>query len=155
MILVNKIDLLRDDSTLSADKRAALGTEDEVLERWRAFFPGASVLPLSARKQIGTDAVLERVLALLPLHPPFFPKDQLTDKPERFFASEILRESIFELYSQECLANPNPNPNPSPHLGEAPRALGDAELSCAGLLRRTHLTLFYSTRRRCLTRARW
>jgi len=44
---------------------------------------------------------MERLMVLLPEHPPFFPKDQLTDKPERFFAAEMLRESIFELYSQE------------------------------------------------------
>ena len=101
LVLVNKIDLLREGSSLSAEKRAALGTEEEVLNRWRAEFPGASVLPVSARQKAGTDGVFERVRALLPLHPPFFPKDQLTDKPERFFASEMLRESIFELYSQE------------------------------------------------------
>lgn len=44
---------------------------------------------------------MERLMVLLPQHPPFFPKDQLTDKPERFFAAEMVRESIFELYSQE------------------------------------------------------
>ena len=47
------------------------------------------------------DAALAHVRALLPLHPPFYPKDQLTDKPERFFAAEMLREAIFNTYEQE------------------------------------------------------
>lgn len=102
IVLVNKIDLLREGPTaLSAEKRAKLGTEEDVLARWRAEFPGASVLPISARQNVGTEELFERVSALLPLHPPFFPKDQMTDKPERFFASEMLRGAIFELYSQE------------------------------------------------------
>ena len=124
LVLVNKIDLLREGSSLSKDKRAALGTEDEVLQRWRNEFPGASVLPVSARQKAGVEDVFERVRALLPLHPPFFPKDQLTDKPERFFASEMLRESIFELYSQVGAATDHSSPD-SAHFVELCSQAGD------------------------------
>jgi len=61
----------------------------------------ASVLPVSAETGEGTEALLARVRACLPLHEPFFPKDQLTDRPERFFAAEMLREAIFTGYRQE------------------------------------------------------
>jgi len=101
LVLLNKVDLLGDGSPLTKERRAAIGTEEVLIERWRTEFPGASVLSLSARQGRGLDAVMERLMAVLPEHPPFFPKDQLTDKPQRFFAAEMLRESIFELYSQE------------------------------------------------------
>jgi len=101
LVLLNKVDLLMDGSPLTLQKRELLGTEEELLAHWGREFPGASVLPISARQGKGLDGVLERLVALLPCHPPFFPKDQLTDKPEKFFAAEMLRESIFELYSQE------------------------------------------------------
>lgn len=101
LVLLNKIDLLEDGSPLTLEKREALGTREQLVEQWSNEFPGASVLPVAARQGKGLDAIMERLMVLLPHHPPFFPKDQLTDKPERFFAAEMLRESIFELYSQE------------------------------------------------------
>ena len=61
----------------------ALGTQEELVARWQREFPEASVLPVSARYGDGLGAVLERVTALLPVHPPFYPKDQLSDKPVR------------------------------------------------------------------------
>ena len=103
IVLVNKVDLLDEDlSPKTADRlRASLGTSEEIQQRWKAEFPEATVLPVAARGGLGVDEVLRYVVALLPEHPPYFPKDQLTDKPERFFAAEMLREQIFESYSQE------------------------------------------------------
>lgn len=65
----------------------ALGTQEELVTRWQNEFPEASVLPISARYGDGLGAVLERVTALLPVHPPFYPKDQLSDKPVRPIAN--------------------------------------------------------------------
>jgi len=111
LVLVNKVDLLDPEAAVderraakAAERVAKLGTAEELLQRWRDEFPGATVLPLAARRGGdggGVDAVRRHVLALLPEHPPFYPKEQLTDRPERFFAAEMLREAIFEHYSQE------------------------------------------------------
>jgi len=100
IVVVNKVDLLWD-GALSEARRRELPSEEEIIQRWQERFPAASVLPLSARLGNGTESLLQRVHALLPVHPPFFPKDQLTDKPERFFASELLREAIFGAYRHE------------------------------------------------------
>ena len=116
LVLLNKVDLLRDDSPKVEARRARLGTAEQLLERWSNEFPEATVLPLAARQGDGVEEVLERVRALLPEHPPFYPKDQMTDRPERFFAAEFLREAIFEQYHEEV---PYPNPNPNPKLREA------------------------------------
>lgn len=116
LVLLNKVDLLDVENAVDerrarkADERLAqYGTPEDLLQRWRDEFPGATVLPMSARKAAigedavaaGTDAVLRHVRALLPVHPPFYDKEQLTDRPERFFASEMLREAIFEFYDEE------------------------------------------------------
>ena len=85
----------------AARRRAELGTLDEILQRWRDEFPGSTVLPISAARGRGVQDVHKAVRALLPEHPPFYDKEQLTDKPERFFAGEFLREAIFEQYEQE------------------------------------------------------
>ena len=60
-----------------------------------------SVHTISALHKQGVEQLLEAITALIPVHPPYFPKDQLTDKPERFFVAEIIREKILELYQQE------------------------------------------------------
>jgi GTP-binding protein Era len=101
IVLLNKVDLLREGTPLPPATLARLGTEDELLDRWRRRFPEASVLPISAELGLGTDGLLARIRAWLPLHAPFFPKDQLTDRPERFFAAEMVREAIFDGYRQE------------------------------------------------------
>eukprot|EP00966_Prymnesium_polylepis_P135648 3135716-Prymnesium_polylepis.1 len=62
LVLVNKIDLLEDGSPLTLEKRAALGTRDELLARWAEEFPGASVLPVAARQGKNLDAVMERLM---------------------------------------------------------------------------------------------
>ena len=81
LVLLNKVDLLGDGSPLTKERRAAIGTEEVLIERWRTEFPGASVLSLSARQGRGLDAVMERLMAVLPEHPPFFPKDQASAPP--------------------------------------------------------------------------
>ena len=113
LVLLNKVDLLDADATgrderhaaKAAERSARLGTTEQILQRWRDEFPDATVLPIAARRGgEAVEAVHKHVLALLPEHPPFYPKEQLTDRPERFFAAEMLREAIFEHYSQEVRA---------------------------------------------------
>jgi GTP-binding protein Era len=90
LVLVNKVDLVKDEAKLL-----------ETLERWKALIPRAEILPISALHGLSTDFILPKITELLPESPPFFPKDELTDKPMRFFISEIIREKIFENYSKE------------------------------------------------------
>ena len=110
LVLLNKVDLLDADATgrderhaaKAAERSARLGTTEQILQRWRDEFPDATVLPIAARRGgEAVEAVHKHLLALLPEHPPFSPKEQLTARPERFFAAEMLREAIFEHYSQE------------------------------------------------------
>lgn len=89
MILLNKTDLV---------KPAFI---EEKTNYWKSEFPASEIIPVSALKEQNTTLVFERILALLPEHPAYFAKDELTDKPERFFVSEIVREKILLLYDQE------------------------------------------------------
>ena len=89
-VLVNKIDLATDQSAVEAK-----------LDAWAAKLPRASVVPISALHNFNVDTLLERIVTQLPESPPFFPKDELTDKPMRFFVSEIVREKILTHYKQE------------------------------------------------------
>ena len=89
MIVINKVDLSNQD-----DLEKIVGT-------WHAAFPHSPVIPLSALKNFNLDALLNAILAKLPEGEPYFPKDQLTDKIERFFASEIIREKILLHYKKE------------------------------------------------------
>jgi len=89
IIAVNKIDLT-DQSGL-----------EKLVESWSSAFPGVPVIPLSALNRFNLEALLKAVLDKLPEGEPFFPKDQLTDRYERFFASEILREKILANYRKE------------------------------------------------------
>lgn len=89
IIVVNKIDL-SDQQTL-----------EKIVEEWASVFPGSPVIPVSAIKGFNLNALLESILKRLPEGEAFFPKDQLTDKYERFFASEILREKILKNYREE------------------------------------------------------
>ncbi|TDN36094.1 GTPase Era [Hymenobacter sp. UV11] len=89
-ILVNKID--------QADQAEV----EAKLAYWKEQLPNATdVLPISALNAFGTERVLQLALESLPIHPPYYPKDELTDKPERFFAAEMVREKIFKLYKKE------------------------------------------------------
>ncbi|MDB5234196.1 MAG: GTPase Era [Hymenobacter sp.] len=90
ILLVNKIDQANQEEV------------EAKLAYWKEQLPNAAeVLPISALKQFGTDGVLALVMERLPVHPPYYPKDELTDKPERFFAAEMVREKIFKLYKKE------------------------------------------------------
>ena len=89
ILLINKIDL--------ADQQK-LG---DIVERWHSLLPKAEILPISAKNKFGVDILLKRIKELLPDAPPYFDKDQLTDKPARFFASEIIREKILLYYDKE------------------------------------------------------
>lgn len=90
ILLVNKIDQANQEEV------------EAKLAYWKEQLPNAAeVLPISALKQFGTDGVLQLVMERLPIHPPYYPKDELTDKPERFFAAEMVREKIFKLYKKE------------------------------------------------------
>ena len=89
LLLINKID--ESDQTKLGD----------IVEKWHALLPNAEILPISAKNKFGTDMLLKRIKELLPESPAFFDKDQLTDKPARFFVSEIIREKILLYYSKE------------------------------------------------------
>jgi GTPase len=89
LLLINKIDT----------------TNQEQLETqvgyWQNLVPNAEVYPISALENFQVDVVFGRILELLPEAPPFYPKDQLTDKPERFFVNEAIRERILQYYKKE------------------------------------------------------
>ena len=89
IIAVNKVDL-----TNQADL-------EKVVESWHIAFPDSPVIPISALKNFNLDSLLNAILVKLPESPPYFPKDQLTDKYERFFASEIIREKVLINYKKE------------------------------------------------------
>jgi GTP-binding protein Era len=89
IIAVNKIDLTNQ------------GDLEKIVESWHIAFPQSPVIPVSALNNFNLEALLAAVLEKLPESPPYFPKDQLTDKFERFFASEIIREKILFHYKKE------------------------------------------------------
>ena len=89
IILINKIDL---------------STQNEVdltIQTIQEQYPKSEVFAISALKNFNIESVLNRLIDLVPLSPPYFPKDQFTDKPERFFVNEILRQKIFMYYDKE------------------------------------------------------
>ena len=92
LLLINKIDELKENS------QQALA---EIVERWHDLLPKAEILPISAKNKFGIDMLLKRIQELLPESPAYFDKDQLTDKPARFFVSEIIREKILLYYDKE------------------------------------------------------
>lgn len=89
LLLINKID--------ESDQQK-LG---DLVELWHKLLPEAEILPISAKNKFGIDMLLKRIKELLPDSPPYFDKDQLTDKPARFFVSEIIREKILLYYDKE------------------------------------------------------
>ena len=89
LLLINKID--------QSDPKK-LG---DIVEKWHSLLPNAEMLPISAKNKFGVDMLLKRIKELLPESPAFFDKDQLTDKPARFFVSEIIREKILLYYDKE------------------------------------------------------
>lgn len=99
LLLINKIDSLGSDSSQS--KAEVQKKLDEIVEKWHSLLPRAEILPISALNKFGTDILLKRIKELLPDSPPYFEKDQWTDKPARFFVSEIIREKILLYYDKE------------------------------------------------------
>lgn len=89
LLLVNKIDL-------SSQEKL-----EEKVQYWKNEVPNAEVIPVSALEKFNVTYVFDRILALLPESPNFYDKDQLTDKPEKFFVSEIIREKILTNYKKE------------------------------------------------------
>ncbi len=89
ILIINKIDLT-DQETLEG-----------LVKQWREILPKAEIIPVSATENFNIDTLFKRVLELLPVSPPFFEKDALTDKPARFFVTEIIREKILLNYEKE------------------------------------------------------
>jgi GTP-binding protein Era len=89
ILIINKIDLI-DQARL-----------EELVEKWKTLVPRAEIYPVSALEKFNVDALFNRIKDLLPESPPFFEKDQLTDKSERFFVTEIIREKILLNYDKE------------------------------------------------------
>lgn len=99
LLLINKIDELGKDK--DGKKLNATSQLGEIVEKWHSLLPNAEILPISAKNKFGVDMLLKRIKELLPDSPPYFDKDQLTDKPARFFVSEIIREKILLYYDKE------------------------------------------------------
>ncbi|MFK8046045.1 MAG: GTPase Era [Crocinitomicaceae bacterium] len=89
VVLINKIDL-GDQSKL-----------EEKVAQWAEILPKAEILPISALENFNVEMIWEKIISLIPVSPPYYEKDQLTDRPMRFFISEIIREKIFEQYKKE------------------------------------------------------
>ncbi|MGN1215223.1 MAG: GTPase Era [Candidatus Cryptobacteroides sp.] len=89
VVAVNKIDISDQQKVIS------------LLDYWQETLPGAHVIPVSAKEHFNLDSILNAIVSKLPVSPPWFDKDQFTDRSLRFFASEIIREKILENYSQE------------------------------------------------------
>lgn len=89
ILLINKID--------ESDQKTLVG----LVEKWHGLLPKAEILPISATNKFGTDALMKRIKELLPESPAYFDKDQLTDKPAKFFVTEIIREKILRYYDKE------------------------------------------------------
>ena len=89
IVLINKIDLSNQDEV------------EKNIAHWEAIFPNAKICPISALKGFFIDELIKLFLINLPLCPPFFPKDQITDKPERFFVNEAIRKQILLRYKNK------------------------------------------------------
>ncbi|WP_186753552.1 GTPase Era [Echinicola salinicaeni] len=89
LLVINKIDLSKENKL------------EEVTEYWTSRIKADTVIPISATENFNIERILQEILDRLPVHPPYYDKGELTDKPERFFASEIIREKIFTNYKKE------------------------------------------------------
>lgn len=90
LLVINKIDLLKGQDDLNG-----------IIERWKQLLPNAEVFPISALEDFNVFNLQKRIVELLPPSPPYFGKDALTDKPARFFVTEIIREKILLNYDKE------------------------------------------------------
>ena len=89
ILLINKIDESNQETLIT------------LVEKWHNLLPKAEILPISAKNKFGTDVLMKRIEELLPESPAYFDKDQLTDKPAKFFVTEIIREKILRYYDKE------------------------------------------------------
>jgi len=105
LLLINKIDELGNEASkaneTSKTSQSSQTRLNDIVEKWHSLLPNAEILPISAKNKFGTDILLKRIKELLPESPAFFDKEQLTDKPARFFVSEIIREKILLYYDKE------------------------------------------------------
>ncbi|MDE5829689.1 MAG: GTPase Era [Duncaniella sp.] len=90
LLVINKIDLTKEQSELEA-----------IVDKWKTILPNAEVFPTSAKEHFNVDNLMNRIVELLPVSAPYFGKDALTDKPARFFVTEIIREKILLQYDKE------------------------------------------------------
>lgn len=90
LLVINKIDLVKDQQQLEA-----------IVDRWRTLLPNAEIFPTSAKEHFNVSNIMNRIVELLPVSAPYFGKDALTDKPARFFVTEIIREKILLNYDKE------------------------------------------------------
>lgn len=90
LLVINKIDLVKDQAELEA-----------IVARWKELLPNAELFPTSAKEHFNVSNLMARIVELLPPSPPYFGKDALTDKPARFFVTEIIREKILLNYDKE------------------------------------------------------
>ena len=89
LLIINKIDISTQEEL------------EKLIDIWKQLLPTAEIFPISALRKFNTDNVFKRILELIPPSPPYFDKEALTDKPERFFVSEIIREKILLYYQKE------------------------------------------------------
>jgi GTP-binding protein Era len=89
IVLINKIDLSNQENVL------------KLFDYWTNVFPGANIFPISAKEKFNIEPIFDRILELLPEAPAYFDKDELTDRNERFFIQEIIREKILLHYQKE------------------------------------------------------
>ncbi len=90
LLVINKIDLVKDQKQL-----------EDIVIKWESLLPNAEIFPTSAKEHFNVKGVMERIVQLLPESAPYFGKDALTDKPARFFVTEIIREKILLNYDKE------------------------------------------------------
>ena len=102
ILLINKIDELGSQSNRNThNNQSTQSLLGDIVAKWHDLLPNAEILPISAKNKFGIDMLLKRIQELLPESPAYFDKDQLTDKPARFFVSEIIREKILLYYDKE------------------------------------------------------
>ncbi|AGA77090.1 GTPase Era [Echinicola vietnamensis] len=89
LLVINKIDLSKENKL------------EEVTQYWTERIKADTVIPVSALENFNIERIMQEILDRLPVHPPYYDKEELTDRPERFFASEIIREKIFTNYKKE------------------------------------------------------
>lgn len=149
LLIINKIDLLTGNADLL-----------KIIDRWKEILPNAEVFPTSAKEHFNVDNLMKRIVELLPDSPPFFGKDALTDKPARFFVTEIIREKILlncdkEVpYSAEVLVEKFDEKERSIHImavvyveRDSQKAIvigkGGAMLKCIGIDARKDIETFF------------